>query len=81
MSSAPPSIHLPRLLDVNDLLAETLNINEARAWVLDQRIIPDQIGAGMISELRSWMDELPGTTLAEYLLGGLAADELPFKPT
>ncbi len=68
------------VLDVNDLLAETLNIKEARAWVLDQRIVPDQIGEGMISELRSWMDELPGTTLAENLLGGLAADELPFKP-
>ncbi len=69
------------VLDVNDLLAETLDNTEARNWILDQRIVPNQVGVGMISELRSWMDELPGTTLAEYLLGGLAADDLPFKPS
>ncbi|ASJ72275.1 arginine deiminase [Granulosicoccus antarcticus] len=69
------------VLDVNDLLAETLNNKQARTWVLDQRIVADQIGVGMIAELRSWMDELPGNTLAECLLGGLAADDLPFKPS
>lgn len=69
------------VLDVNDLLAETLDIPEGRAWVLDHRITPDEIGVGMMSELRAWMDELPGAQLAEYLLGGLAADDLPFKPS
>ena len=44
------------VLDVNDLLAETLSITEARAWILDQRIVPDQVGVGMIAELRCWMD-------------------------
>lgn len=68
------------VLDVNNLLAETLDTLDGRTWVLDQRIVPDQIGVGMISELRSWMDELPGSTLAEFLLGGLAIDDLPFKP-
>ncbi|MDA3858612.1 MAG: arginine deiminase family protein, partial [Roseovarius sp.] len=48
------------VLDVNDLLAETLDIPKGRDWVLDHRITPDQIGVGMMSELRAWMDELPG---------------------
>jgi arginine deiminase len=69
------------VLDVNDLLAETLDIPEGRNWVLDHRITPDQIGVGMMSELRAWMDELPGAQLAEYLLGGLATDDLPFAPS
>ena len=69
------------VLDVNVLLAETLETEEGRAYVLDHRISADQVGVGMISELRGWMDELPGPKLAEYLLGGLAADELPFTPT
>ena len=68
------------VLDVNDLLAETLDIPKARAWVLDHRITTDQIGVGMMSELRAWMDELPGAQLADYLSGGLAVDDLPFKP-
>lgn len=69
------------VLDVNDLLAETLDIPKGREWVLDHRITPDQIGVGMMSELRAWMDELTGAQLAEYLLGGLAVDDLPFKPS
>jgi len=69
------------VLDVNDLLAQTLETPKGRDWVLDHRITPDQIGVGMMSELRSWMDELSGAQLVEYLLGGLAIDDLPFKPT
>jgi len=69
------------VLDVNDLLAEVLNMPMGRKWVLDHRITSDQIGVGMTAELRGWMNELPGAKLAEYLLGGLAADDLPFKPT
>jgi len=69
------------VLDVNDLLAETLDIPDGRDWLLDHRIIPDQIGVGMLPDLRAWMDELPGTQLAKYLLGGLATDDLPFKPS
>lgn len=68
------------VLDVNDLLAETLEISEGRDWVLDHRITPDQVGVGMMSELRSWMNELSGVQLAGYLLGGLATDDLGFDP-
>ena len=68
------------VLDVNDLLAETLDDAAARAWVLDHRITPHQIGVGMLPELRAWMEEVPGEVLARHLLGGLAVDELPFKP-
>jgi arginine deiminase len=69
------------VLDVNDLLAETLDIPEGRAWVLGHRLTPDQIGVGMISELRAWMEEISGAELAHFLLGGLAVSDLPFKPT
>jgi arginine deiminase len=69
------------VLDVNDLLAETLDNPTARAWVLDHRITPDQIGTGMMSELRDWLNGLSGEQLAAYLLGGLAVDDLPFKPS
>jgi arginine deiminase len=69
------------VLDVNDLLAETLDITKGRDWVLDHRITPDQVGVGMMSELRSWINELSGAQLAGYLLGGRATDDLGFEPT
>lgn len=69
------------VLDVNDLLAETLEDTKARAWVLDHRITPHQIGVGMLPELRGWMNEIPAEVLARHLIGGLAVNELPFTPT
>ena len=69
------------VLDVNDLLSQTLDIPQGREWILDHRITPDQVGVGMLSELRGWMDGLSGAQLADYLLGGLAVDDLDFAPT
>ena len=68
------------VLDVNELLAETLDIAKARKWILDHRITWNEIGVGMVSDLRAWMDELPGTRLAEFLIGGLEVADLPFDP-
>lgn len=68
------------VLDMHDLLAETLDIAAARQWILDQRISWNQIGVGMVSELRAWMDEMPGTLLSEYLIGGVEVADLPFAP-
>lgn len=68
------------VLDVNELLAETLDIAKARQWILDHRINWNQIGVGMVSDLRAWMDELSGPKLAEFLIGGLEVKDLPFDP-
>lgn len=69
------------VLDVNILLAEVLDIPEARAWVLDHRITANDVGTGMLDELLAWMNELPGVKLAEYLIGGLEVGDLPFEPS
>jgi arginine deiminase len=68
------------VLDTGVLLGETLDLPEARGWVLDHRITPQEIGVGMLAELRAWMDELPGAELADFLIGGLTVGDLPFKP-
>lgn len=68
------------VLDVNTLLAETLDNAEARNWVLNHRITADQVGIGAKAELVSWMKDIPATLLAEHLLGGLTIEELPFNP-
>ena len=68
------------VLELHDLLAQTLAIVEARKWVLDQRITWNEVGVGMLSDLRAWLDELPSAQLAEYLIGGLEVADLPFTP-
>jgi len=69
------------VLDVNELLAQTLDIAEARRWLLDLRITRNDIGLGMLSDLRAWMDEMPATQLAEFLIGGLEVGDMPFNPS
>ncbi len=68
------------VLEFHDLLADTLHTKEGRAYVLDRRITQNHVGNGMLNELRSWLDEMPATQLAEYLIGGIARAELPFQP-
>ena len=41
------------VLDVNDLLADTLDLADARRWVLDHRINHDHVGMGMLADLRA----------------------------
>ncbi|WP_372609578.1 arginine deiminase [Aquicoccus sp.] len=68
------------VLDTGLLLGEVLDMPEARGWVLDHRVTPQEIGVGMLDDLRGWMDELQGPELAEFLMGGLTVDDLPFEP-
>ncbi len=67
------------VLDTGTLLAETLDVAEARAWVLDHRLSATQVGVGMLRELRAWMDGLSGAELSEYLIGGLTVGDLPLE--
>ena len=64
------------VLDAMALLGETLDISDARAWVLDHRITRNDVGVGMRDDLRAWMEGLPGTELARLLVGGIRVDGL-----
>ncbi|KAB2698782.1 arginine deiminase [Brucella haematophila] len=65
------------VLEMQDLLAETLNDKEARQFVLDRRILPNQVGRNVANSMRPWLDELPSKNLAELLIGGVAVSDLP----
>ncbi|GAA0405163.1 arginine deiminase [Cocleimonas flava] len=67
------------VLDVHELLAEVLSLPQGRAWVLDRRITEDHVGVGMIDELRGWLNEMSDADLAQFLIGGIAVHDLPFK--
>jgi arginine deiminase len=65
------------VLDLHELLAETLKDKEARAWVLDRRITVNDVGVGTSRFVRPWLDEMAAEKLAEHLIGGIAVLDLP----
>jgi arginine deiminase len=68
------------VLEMGQLLGETLAMPTAREWVLDRKVTPDFVGVGMLDELKAWMRELPPDALARFLIGGVTLSDLPFKP-
>src|SRR5690606_17430284 len=52
----------------------------ARKWILDNQVVPNQVGLGLIDEIRSYLDGLSARDLAETLIGGLSTEQLPEKP-
>lgn len=65
------------VMHVHRLLEDVVSDPEGRAYILDRKIIPDEVGALGINELRSWMDELDAQTLVRHLIGGLTVGEMP----
>jgi len=65
------------VVEMHNLLAETVAIPEAKAWILDNQIIPNQVGVGLVDEIRSYLEGLPHRELAETLIGGLSTYEFP----
>jgi arginine deiminase len=65
------------VLLLHDLLAETLADPEARRWVLERRLRPEEVTVVFSRELTAWMDEMPGDELATRLTGGVTVAELP----
>ena len=65
------------VLELHDLLAETVADKGARSWILDRRITPNDVGMGLAPMIRAWLDEMPAPKLAEHLIGGIAILDLP----
>jgi len=65
------------VLDLHELLAETMDRAEARKFVLDRRVTKNSVGPGTAAVIRPWLDALPGKELAELLLGGIAVSDIP----
>jgi arginine deiminase len=65
------------VLEMHNLLTETVAVPEGKKWILDNQVVPNQVGLGFISELRSYLEGLDNRTLAETLIGGLSTLEFP----
>ena len=65
------------VVELHDLLAQTLKVDGARTWLLDRKIVANQIGLGLVDDTRAYLETLSEPQLAEYLIGGLATQDLP----
>jgi arginine deiminase len=65
------------VLEMHDLLAETLQLAEGRSWLLDRKINANTVGRIGLEELRAWLDAMPAKELAERLIGGITTSEVP----
>jgi arginine deiminase len=66
------------VLYLERLLAETLSLPVARAEVLDATIAAAALGPRLGPALRGWLAERDAGELAQWLVGGMTLNELPF---
>jgi arginine deiminase len=65
------------VVEMHNLLAETVAVPEGKKWILDNQVIPDQVGLGLVDEIRSYLEGMDPRKLAETLLGGLSTEDFP----
>uniref|UniRef100_UPI000255B6A2 arginine deiminase family protein n=1 Tax=Microbulbifer agarilyticus TaxID=260552 RepID=UPI000255B6A2 len=65
------------VVEMHNLLAETVAIPAARKWLLDRKVTPNNVGLGMMEDTRGYLESLEPRELAEYLIGGLSVIDLP----
>ncbi|MQY40750.1 Arginine deiminase [Streptomyces sp. RB17] len=65
------------VVELHDGLAQTVAIPEARDWLLDRKIVPNQMGLGLVEGTRAYLETLPPRQVAEFLIGDLATSDLP----
>ena len=65
------------VVELHDLLTETMEIPEAKAWLLDRKIVPNEVGLGLVDDTRGYLESLGARRLTELLIGGMSTRDLP----
>lgn len=65
------------VLEMHNLLTETVAVPEGKKWILDNQVVVNQVGLGLVDEIRSYLEGLSNRELAETLIGGLSTYEFP----
>src|SRR5262245_29317341 len=46
------------VVELHELLAETVSNHDARSWLLDRKIVPNEVGIGLMSSTRAFLESL-----------------------
>ncbi|WP_294911497.1 arginine deiminase [Tatumella sp. UBA2305] len=65
------------VLLLTDLLTRTLDVPEAKSWLLKTQISDYRLGPCFAADIRDWLGQMPHRELSRHLTGGLTCDELP----
>src|SRR6202020_1523317 len=65
------------VLEMHNMLAETVAIPEAKKWILDNQVTANQVGLGLVDEVGSYLEGPKPRDLSETLIGGLSTQEFP----
>ncbi|HLS65339.1 MAG TPA: arginine deiminase [Ruania sp.] len=65
------------VLELADLLTETMALPAAREWVLSRKVTANKVGLGLVEATTAFLHSLSPARLAEVLIGGLATSDLP----
>ncbi|NCF66529.1 MAG: arginine deiminase [Chloroflexi bacterium] len=66
-----------QVMRVHELLEDVVKDPDGRAYILDRKLVANEVGVGGVAIMRAWMDGLDPTTLVAHLIGGVTVDELP----
>ncbi len=67
------------VLEVHDLLADTLSDPLARDWLLDHKLGPDYLDPESAAIVRPWLEQQSGAQLAQTLIGGVSKADLGLR--
>ncbi|KAA0946507.1 MULTISPECIES: arginine deiminase [unclassified Pseudomonas] len=65
------------VLEMHNMLTDIVAIPEALDWILERKVTSDMVGVGLVNEVSSWLRSLEPRKIAEFLIGGVSADDLP----
>ena len=65
------------VVEMHNLLTETLDNPAAKKWLLDHQITPNEVGVGLMEDVRGFLESLPSRQLAEFMIGGLSVADMP----
>jgi arginine deiminase len=63
--------------EMHNLLTQTVAVPEGKKWILDNQVVPNQVGVMLVDEIRSYLEGLSDRNLAETLIGGLSTHDFP----
>jgi arginine deiminase len=65
------------VVELHEVLAATMGDPDARAWLLDRKVVANEVGVGLVAETRAFLDALDPAELTRFLIGGLSTRDLP----
>ena len=65
------------VVELHNVLRRDDGNPEAKTWLLDRKIVANEVGLGLVDDTRDFLDSLEPRRLAELLIGGMSIRDLP----